>query len=177
MDDEEVSFLDADTRGSNKHEKLNFKEIVLSHLKKIGTFASCEFRGGFWEERPHPNINLNETLKTYIIDSREVYSNSVEYLFDILFPHFDKKMQEEGVKIEKELEDLYKDKTIIKEQERVDKNFEEGKKEDRKFSDVKDRISYRTQRMKINRKLFRALCCFLKRIDYLKGESLDEVSK
>ena len=136
---------------------------------------SVEMRGGYWEEKPHPNPNLNITLKTYIIDTREVFSNSIAYLYEILYPHFDKKMKDEGEKLEKELETLYKNKTVTKEKEREDKNIEEGKIEDRKFEDIKDRVSYRTKKADIHRKILRALSCFLKRKDYLKGKDVDEV--
>ena len=173
-EDSDVGFIDAESQPSGK-EKITFREIVLNHLKKIGTFMSVEMRGGYWEEKPHPNPNLNITLKTYIIDTREVFSNSIGYFYELLYPHFDKKMKDDGDKLEKELEKLYKDKTVIKEQEREDKNIEEGKTEDRKFEDIRDRVSYRTKKAEIHRKLFRALSCFMKRIDYFKGKTMDEV--
>ena len=175
QEDNEIGFIDAEARPSGK-EKITFREIVLNHLKKIGTFMSVEMRGGFWEEKPHSNPNLNITLKTYIIDTREVFSNSIAYLYEILYPHFDKKMKDEGEKLEEELEDTYKDETVVVEEEREDKNIEEGKIEDRKFEDVEDRVSYRTKKAKIHRKILRALCCFLKRVHYLKGKDMEEIS-
>lgn len=178
-DEDEIQFLDADSRTVGK-EKITFREIVLNHLKRILTFASVEFRGGFWEYRSHPDPQRNDPLKTYIHDTREIYSNAIEGLYDVLFPHFDKKMKDEGKELVKELETAYRDNTSIVEADREDKTPEEGeeveKQEKRTFGNVDNRRSYRKQRLNINRKLFRALCCFLKRIDYFKGKSLDEVT-
>ncbi len=178
-EDNEVQFIDAETRTGGK-ERLTFREIVLSHLKKILTFSSCEFRGGFWEERANPNPQRNDPIKTYVPDTREVYSNAIEGFYDILFPHFDKEMKSDGEKLVKELKAAFKDNTITKEKDREDKTPEEGEEleqeEKRTFGNIDNRLSYRRQRVKINRKLFRALCCFLKRKDYLKGKDIaDEV--
>ncbi|GAH77022.1 unnamed protein product, partial [marine sediment metagenome] len=94
----------------------------------------------------------------------------------ILYPYFDKKMKDEGEKLEKELKTLYNDKTVIKEIEREAKNIEEGKIEDRKFDGIEDRISYRTKKAEIHRKLLRGLSCFLKRVHYLKGKDMEEIA-
>lgn len=182
-EDKDVDFIDAEARSGGK-EKITFREIVLSHLKRIGTFASVEFRGGFWEHKPNPDVQRNDTIDVYIYDTREIYSNAVEYLYDILYPHFDKKMKDEGKEILNELERVYKDHTVLVEEDREGVNYKEGIKEDkmieeferRTFKDADYKLSYRKLRLIICRKLFRALCCFLKRIDYFKGQSIDEVT-
>ncbi len=181
-EEQEVGFIDAEARSGGK-EKITFKEIVLSHLKKIGTFASVEFRGGWWDERTvHTSlggVTKSEEIRTYIEDTREVYNNSINYLFDILYPHFDKKMKDEGEKIDKELDKTYNDNTVVVEEDREDETSKEGKeveqKERRVFKGKNNKSSYRAKKLEIKRKLFRALCSFLKRIDYFKGKDVDEV--
>ena len=166
---EEVQFIDAEARGGANNEKITFKDIVLSHLKKVGVFASVEMRGGFWEHKSHPNPNINETIDTYIPDSREVYSNAVEFLFDLLYAHFDKKMMEAAEVFGGELDSVYKENTKV-----VGSSKDSGF-EFRKFKDGETKVVYRKERLKICRRMFRALCCFLKRKDYLKLGSFDEV--
>lgn len=79
-----------------------------------------------------------------------------------------------GEEAEKQINKALKDHTIVKHKDREDETAEEGIEEDRKFSNVDDRISYRSIRAKINRKLFRAICSFLKRIDYFKGKTFED---
>lgn len=143
---EDTVFIDAETHysGGNYKDKIQFRDIVLSFVQQIGRNANCEFRGGYWEEKPHPNPNFNGVIKIYIPDSREVYSNSVEYLYDILYPHFDKKTLEILEKIEKEKAEL------------------------KEYKDDQEKIEYRTQRQRLNRKLFREICSFLQRENYFE---------
>ena len=166
----EIQFEDAESYGGSgfDEKKLTFKDIVLLHVKKIGEYAAVEFRGGYWEERPIPIMNYNGTIRTYIPDSREVYSNSIEYLHDILFPYFDEEMKKASKKADEEDKKAFEDNTILKEADREDENPEQAKKYERKFGNVDNRISYRGERVKINRRLFRSLCSFLYRKKYLE---------
>ena len=173
MAEEDVKFVDAEMWQGGKIEKLTFREIVLAHVKKIGQLSCVEFRGGFWETREVPIGNMQTiTQKTYIPDTRECYSNAVEYLFDLLFPHFDKEMRKAGQEAEKEMDKAFKTYTI--EPDREDKDASEGERADRIFSKIDDKISYRSEKRRINRKLFRELCCFLKKIRYLEGKTFEE---
>jgi len=175
MEDEgrETKFIDAEGYIGGEKEKLTFREIVLSHLKKISTYASVEFRGGFWEDTVKIIGGMSVTNTHYVPDTREIYSNSIEYFYDLLYPHFDKEMKEAGKKAEKEIKEIFNNHTVIKEPEREDENKEESKAY-RTFKDGSNRISFRSERREINRILFRDLCCFLKRIDYLKGKTFEE---
>lgn len=168
---DDVEFLDAESWSGGDKEKLTFREIVLSHVKRIGILASVEFRGGYWQIEEVPMGQYSKTTKTYISDTREIYSNAVEYLFDILYSHFDKKMLSEGEEIDKLMDKAFKDNTIGKE---ADREEETDDASDRSFQSVKDRISFRSERVNINRKLFRAMCSFLKRIDYFKGKVFED---
>ena len=156
-----IEFENPNNYSSGSLAKLSFREIVLLHLKKIGIFASVEFRGGFWQDKIINNGSVVIKEKIYISDTREVYSNAVEYLADLLYPHYDKKMKAKEMEIEKEKENAFKDKTIIKDENEVFKNQE-------------NKIFYRSKRMQINKKLFRELSAFLKRTNYLNIGSIDD---
>jgi hypothetical protein len=165
----EAKFEDAESYSYNfSKEKLSFKDIVLLHLKKIGDYASVEFRGGFWQPKI---INVGQGQKItdhfYVPDSREIYSNAVEYFADILFPYFDQEMKEAFDKAENELNEAFNDHTIEKEQTREEETHNEAKKH-RVFGGDTFKVSYRNIRVEINRRLFRALCCFLYRKKYLE---------
>jgi hypothetical protein len=177
MSEENVKFIDAESYQGKGEEKLTFRMIVLEHLKKIGTYASVEFRGGYWEDRSFvvAGGGAVNTFRTYVPDTRETYSNSVEYLYDLLYPHFDDEMKKAGDKAKKKIDEAYKDNTIIVEKEREDKTREEEKEYDRVFRNLKNRQSFRFFRREINRELFRDLSCFLHRQKYMEGKSfIDE---
>ncbi len=171
---DDVKFIDAEQWSGGNEEKLTFREIVLVQVKKIGLNANCEFRGGYWLRKPHPNQSSNATVDEYIADTREVYSNSIDYLFDILFPHFDKEMQKAGQEYEQEQKQAFDDHSIINEPDDEDETSEQSAKCRKTFGTEQDKVCYRQERRKICRKLFRNLCCFLKRIDYFKGKIFEE---
>ena len=153
---EEQQFVDAESYGHGfSKKKISFKDVVILHLKKIGEFASCEWRGGYWLKKPHPDSNRNDTIDTYIEDTSERYSNAVEYLHDLLFPYFDKDMKEASKSTEQDLKDTYK--------KNVKDSFVQA-----------DKITYRLERVKICRRLFRELCCFLYRKKYLELGKADD---
>ena len=176
MNEEEPTFIDADQFQGGQQDKITFQLIILQHLKKIGTYASVEFRGGFWNRKPHPNSNLNITVDEYVPDTREVYSNSIEYLYDLLYPHFDNEMKEAGKKTDAELDKAFKDSTVTKEASREDRDAKQGEKLRRFFDSDTDKGSFRNERLILCRKLFRELSCFLKRQDYFKGKSFDDTA-
>ena len=135
---------------------------------------SVEFRGGFWEERL---VSVNGgvlTTKVYIPDTREVFNNSIEYLHDLLYPYFDKEMMKASEKAEEDINKAYLDKTIIKQPDREDDSSTGTKQEIREFENAIIRMSFRSQKVKINRLLFRELNCFLHRIRYLEGRTFEE---
>lgn len=175
MSEDEIKFEDADAYsvGYNK-DKITFRDIILQHVRKITTLASVEFRGGYWEVRPNPNPMSNVDVRIYIPDSREVYSNAIEVLADLLTPYFDNEMKEAEKKAIEEDTKAFENNTISKQPEREDKNPEESEQYERRFGDIENRISYRSQRVKINRRLFRAISCFLYRKRYLELGEIED---
>jgi hypothetical protein len=153
---EEFEFEDAETyRGSN--DKLSFRILVLNQLVKIAANANVEFRGGYFDERSvtQPDGSA-KIIHVYVPDTREVYSNSVEFLHDLLVPHFrlDKKMRPASEKYAEQLQKLL-----------------EHYMADGKFTE-EEKVSYREQRRDLCRQLFIALSCFLERINYFGERSV-----
>lgn len=172
MSDEDTQFEDAEQYNySFDKNKITFKDIILMHLKKIGEYSSVEFRGGFWEERI-TQTNPSTIIRIYIPDTREVYSNAVDYLADMLFPYFDDKMNQAEQQSMKEIEQVWNNHTV--EEKLETEEMVEGQEKKRKFNKTQDRISFRTERRIINRKLFRALCSFLFRKKYLELGSIED---
>lgn len=69
-------------------EKLEFRQIVLQHLKDILRLGQVEFRGGYMKEISHGAYSTHE----YVPDSRDCYINAVLGFIDILLPYFDDRM-------------------------------------------------------------------------------------
>lgn len=151
--EDDMIFEDAETyHGEN--DKYSFRIIVLDQLRKISSNANVEFRGGYVNTKVIPmQGGVNKVVEEYIADSREIYSNSIEFLHDILYPHFDKKM--------KEASDKYKDDL----KKKLDKYMEDGV-----FTE-EEKLQYRDDRVKICRDLFLALSCFLERVNYFGERS------
>jgi hypothetical protein len=165
---EENHFIDADQFDPTiSKDGLKFRDIVLHHFQKISRFASVEFRGGHWEIKKIP-IHIGGTVSTitnkfYVNDTREIYSNAVECLADLLAPYFDEEMIEAEKRIKEKMEIAFNKTT----KEQVD-NGEDENKSYRIFENDKKRITYRDVRVKLNRELFRSLSEFLCRINYLE---------
>lgn len=158
---EESKFQDAeDYNFSFNKEQLTFRDIVLQHLKRISIFASVEMRGGYLIEKSKSFGGGLLTEQIYIPDTREVYSNAVDYLADILAPYFDKVMKEE-------------EHNNIEELEKSRKLYYEGEEYKDRDNDIKKQ-NYRLAKMEIKRKLFRALCCFLFRKKYLELGKIED---
>jgi hypothetical protein len=152
--------------------EVTFKQIILKHILEISKFSSCEFRGGYWEIKPDLRNNVGIDYKVYIPDSREVYSNAVDCLSDMLYPHFDKTMIEAEKQIREELKKVLKSNSTYIEPSHEEKT---GVIEDYQFRfETEDkRIAYRTARVQIMRKLFRALCVFMRNANLNILEFLD----
>jgi len=171
---EENKFEDAEGFSFNYNKNsISFKDIILLHLKKIGEYASVEFRGGYWEKKTRIVSGQILEERIYVPDSREIYSNAVEYLYDMLYPYFDEEMSKAGEKAEKETKEAFNDNTVEVEPEREDQNPNEARKY-RIFDNVQDRKSFRSERRITNRKLFRELCRFLFRKKYLEMGTIED---
>lgn len=141
-----------------KASKLEFRDLILQHIKKILDITTIEFRGGYEREV----VVGNQVVKEYIPDTRKQYIQSIESLSDILLPFFDDKIKEPY--------------EIIIEKIKVLTNVMKEKKE---ISD-KDVRTYTLDKLELCRKLFQELNLLLSREeDILKGakpvyESPDE---
>lgn len=142
---EDIKFIDAEAY-LPQNQGLTFKDIVLQHFKKIGNLASVEWRGGYYNEKTQVVSNAILTTKEYVPDTREEYSNAVDYLADILLPHFDIEMKDKEEDHNKELE---------------------------KALEANDKL-YREKKVLLKRKLFRELSSFLQRAKYFETEYADE---
>ena len=158
--EEREQFMDPEVGYSGGKDKVSFKIILLNHLRKILTLSCVEYRGGFFEQR----LKGQYFEKYYIQDSRSVYNNSVDSLYDILYAHFDKIMLKEDEEIQKVIKKL------------GEKYMKEETKEVKgKIIIIKmDENTYRHELQKLKRKLFRSLNCFLKRMDYFKGNIFED---
>src|SRR3990167_4292813 len=170
MTDETTKFEDAESYSPNfMKDKITFRDIILQHVRQISKVASVEFRGGYWQTNGYgqePNGTPFE-IKIYVPDSREIYSNSIACLADMLYPYFDAKMSKAEGEIEKQLAEISGDKT-----EQRDKGNKVQKKGAERLS--KGTEEYRGARVKIQRKLFRELCSFLYRKKYLELGTIED---
>lgn len=145
-------------------DKITFRDIILQHLRKITAFSSCEFIGGYWQERTLVTAgSTTQTIKTYVPDSREVYSNAVECMADMLYSYFDKEMKDQEEECNKQIQEAFMNNTI-----------ENENNNKRKFQSNSFRISFRDEKRAINKKLFRYLCSFLYRKKYLELGSIED---
>jgi len=135
-----------------KKQKIEFRDLVLEHMRKILEITSIEFRGGFEKEI----IIGNQIVKEYIPDSRKQYIQSIESLSDVLLPYFDKKMKEKYKEITKKIDSLIEN--MKKKEKPTDKEIRE----------------YTLTKLELCRKLFQSLNLLLKRNDYLKGSIYTE---
>jgi len=153
----DTKFIDAEDYQSGYDSKLTFKQIVLGHLGRIAFFASKEMRGGYWQDRTKLVSGVSMTEHFYVPDTREEYSNAVNYFSDILSPHFDKQMKQAEGQNNKELDNAYQDSF---------NKTDDGKKLDTQ--------AYRNKKVEIKRKLFRSLNSFLYRKKYLEIGSIED---
>jgi hypothetical protein len=141
---------------AKKEGRLDFKQIILGHFKRILELSCSEFCGGYW------NYIFNGNVKTqvYVTDKRKEFVQAVEMLALALKPHFDKGdkdnngMEEDYGEYEDKLKDL-------------DKEYKNKKKEE-------DKIEYSKKHLELIKTLFNKISCLLKRLDYFKTEFYSE---
>lgn len=159
---EEPIFIDAEQYQGKGDEKITFKGIVLEHLKRIGTLAAQDFHGGYTIHNKESGV-----IESYIPDTREAYSNAVDYLFDITSPHFDKQMLKDIEEFQ-----VWESKT---ERDLFIKYTLPDEKGLRKW--VGGEEAYKTDKVKtIQRQLFRLINSFLYRVKYMEKKSFTDES-
>lgn len=105
----DVQFFEPDDRFG---QKLDFNTIIMRQIDKVRTAGSVEWMGGYWERKPYSISGMSGAMsEEYVPDTREVYINSVDVLFDLLLPYFDdvfdKEFKDLEQKKEKTLEEKY----------------------------------------------------------------------
>lgn len=148
---DDIQILDAEMQGSGNRDGLSFQQIVLEYLRKIGHLSSVELRGGYIQE--------TATSKTYVPDSREVLSNAIRHLDNLLFAHYTKDMKKESERITTTLKEREKYYSVEVE--------DSEKKKVRRFSTNESRTCYHIERVELYLELFREICIFLKEANYL----------
>mgnify|MGYP003635637319 CR=1 FL=1 len=152
-----TTFLDAE-ESSGFVQGLSFREIVLNYIKVIGALSKVEMRGGYWYEK---TLNTSgATTKLWMEDTRESYVNSIKYLSDILYPHFDEKM----------IMFFSRQEQLIKERKgsALDKITSS---EDNKNDIAQD---WRRINVDLHRDIFREINCFLYRSNYLESKIVED---
>lgn len=123
-----------------------FKYVLINQLFRVTAKMSNEWKGGYWETKVKQVGKAEVLEKVYIPDTRLEFENSVICLHDLLEPHFKDEMIKASEGIDKELADLKKES------------------EDEKWDDN----TFINKRLKIMRKLFRALSKELHRHNYFE---------
>ena len=146
--DSSEDIVDAENQIGGRGDILSFRTIALNQLQRILTLGSKEFHGGFMEKQIKMIGNLKYTEEKYIPDTRQEYINSINALYDISLPHFDKEMTKEAGIIE------------------TNKASE--------LKEVKDSTRHSIEMVKHQRLMFQALNKFLYRVNYFASENAEE---
>lgn len=112
---EQERYIDAEEYEGKRKQNITFRDIVLSHLKRISQYASVEFTGGYWTTKPFNVSGLTYKQKIYIQDSGMVYCNAIKFLYDILFDRFDDTMLKKGEAMEKKCKEVNDYRLLLRE--------------------------------------------------------------
>jgi len=147
-------------------DKLEFRQIVLAHIKRILEISSHELRD--------TTRCIQQTTHTQVVeqeDTRYSYIQAIENLAYVLIPYFDERMQKEYDECIKIIDGL-----VFEVMEQLKDRYEQICE----ITETKVSQKGFALEMKISsaKKLFRELNQLLKRVDYLKsavfGETDDE---
>jgi len=139
----------------------SFKEIVMEHLKRITQLSSVEFRGGYYNSF---KAKTGEIHETYVPDSREVLSNAIYCMGQLLILKFDDEVKPAIKKFNKdrvELKQKFVDSTNLDETEVLGEGYYQDK----------EKIlleEYKIQKMVIYLDLFTELSKLLARRKYFE---------
>jgi len=139
-----------------------FKDIVLMHLRKILTLASCELRGGYYTVFTTKN---DEEKEIYIEDTREALSNGILIFALLLEPNFNDNTKEAYKKFNDGLDTIKKEfleASSVSEKVVLGEAF---------YGDQKDKLlleTYKQQKMAMFIKLLSTLSFELAEKNYLE---------
>ena len=140
IDMDKVVFHDAE-ESYTAPQGTSIKEIVMTHISRIGHLSTKEFRPGRMEKRPVRVGDSVFIIETWKEDTRDSYINAVDFLHHILLPKFDKEATEAFKEIEKQID---KDRGEVKEEE-----------------------AWKNKRLEHRIRIFKELNLLLSRLDYL----------
>jgi hypothetical protein len=147
-------------------QKLEFRDIVLQHIKKILEISSVELRE---DRKKIIQNNFSQVVETE--DTRASYVQAIENLAYVLIPYFDENTKSVFDECNKIINGFdFEVKEILKEElARVKKEKE----------NLNENLFFIEMRLRSAKKLFIELNMLLKRNDYLKsavyGEDKDEL--
>lgn len=176
-----TEFIDAESgfNSGSGDDDFSFRITIMTHLRKICNLASVEFRGGHYENKTSMMPNgLTIKEKVYVPDTREQYSNAVDALHDLLMQNliiYNRKKQKiryftecEQIYIEiEQLRQRFLNRTEKDDKEVLTSGSYEG-------NDKLLLEEYKFANLRLHRKLFQKLCCFLKEINYLQTMAITD---
>ena len=153
MKEEPFDFGDPENYRSDADGKMTPNEIILRQIQQIGRNANVEFRGGYWNKKVVPmQGGVTKIVEEYIPDTRDIYSNSVEFLQDFLHPNLGGEFKKASDEYDKAIETM-----------------REEYLKDGKFTDD-EKMQFKERRLRLAKKLFRSMCSFLNEENF--GEEL-----
>jgi hypothetical protein len=150
---EDIEFIDAETPFNNSQGS-SFKEIIMTHISRIGTICTKEFRRGYWEKRPVKVGDAVHIIETYKEDTRDAYINAVDFLYDMLFPKLNMTQKKAIPPIKQQIELI-----LASMDSDSKKNMDEE--------------TWKNLRLEYRRKIFRQLSLLLKELNYLDQGSIE----
>ena len=150
---DEIQFQNVDSWRGNSSGKfgLSFKQIVLMHINRCVINGSVEWHGGYWNETGN-----NPTTRTYVQNSRDVYSNSVRMLRALLLGYFDKQTKDADAEL----------------QEEFNKNYKEYSEREEKGKDIK--YEWYSYKVEWHIRLFEQLIKLSKKLNFFEEEGSEE---
>lgn len=134
----------------NKNEGGSYKDLVMKQLYRVVDHTSKEMREGFWiHSQSSPNQSPQKLR--YCGDSRQELVRSMDCLHDLLLAKFDEDIKTKSTEIYESLTEI---RTAAEES--------------------KDMNEYWTKKIKKYRELFKELCLFLNRINFLESGEVEE---
>lgn len=167
MNQDDIRFIDAEER--YYQQKLDYTQIIMRQIDKVRLSASAEWKGGYWETKPFTSGGASYEQRVYVPDTREVYINSVDALYDILLPYFDDDFEQEEENLRKEFGKIH---------DGIAAQEEEASKDARNQESVEHyfRPKYLNNRLKHRRRLFQAMIKLLKRGELIDSKGIREVA-
>lgn len=152
--------IETESENYRNTETYGYKDICLRQVQRVVVNLSREQREGFWVYSINPN-GPNQKVR-YIGDARKESIQSIETLYDLLLPRFDKQVTEDTKDFE----------TIMN----TELDAVKDKLHEAHDDSGRDKVIDEFWRVKRShyRKLFQQLCRFLERLGWFEAGSLED---